>query len=432
VYRSSSSNYAGKGEGIYYSTNSNYTYGRAPLLTGGGGGSDDNGGGAGGGNYSAGGDGGPGWTCTSTPSGGMGGISLSSYLSVGTRVFLGGGGGGGQGNNDHQTAGANGGGIIIIKAGTLTTDCSVTPSPILISANGNSSANTTGGGNDGAGGAGAGGTILFQVTTYNAVCRLATQANGGNGGNVTDAGAHGGGGGGGQGAIIFNGGSPLSNITYTTTPGTGGLNSSSAGATRANNGGGSSNAGVIAGGGVVLPVHVLSFGAENRNNQVVLRWSGDNDADLTYNVQHSADNIHFTTIGSVKGTSGAVTANYAFTDYNATTGINYYRLELVSGLGASNGYSTIASVNLSALQSVPVAYPNPAHNYFNLRSNSLNNNNDYTVTITDLTGKIIAISKHKPAGGIITVQINSPLKPGLYMYKLSGTDTEQTGKLMIQ
>jgi hypothetical protein len=433
VYISSSSNYAGKGEGIYVANNSNYTYGRAPILTGGGGGSDDNGGGAGGGNYSAGGDGGPGWTCASTPSGGMGGISLSSYLAAGTRVFLGGGGGGGQGNNSHQTAGGSGGGIIIIKAGTLTTNCSLT-SPIVISANGSASASTANGGNDGAGGAGAAGTILFQVTTYSvsSSCPLATQANGGNGGDVTDVGAHGGGGGGGQGALIFTGGSPYPNITYSTTSGTGGLNSASVGATRAGSGGGSANAGVIAGGGVVLPVHVLNFGAESKNNQVVVRWSGDNDADLTYNIQHATDGIHYTTIGSVKGTSNAVAVNYAFTDYNATTGANFYRLEMVGSLGASNGYSEIASVNLSALQSVPVAYPNPAHSYFNLRSNNLNNNNDYTVTITDLTGKIISVTRHKPAGGVITVSLNSPLKPGLYMYKLSSTDTEQSGKLMIQ
>jgi hypothetical protein len=39
---------------------------------------------------------------------------------------------------------------------------------------------------------------------------------------------------------------------------------------------------------------------------------------------------------------------------------------------------------------------------------------------------------YKPAGGIITVTPGSPLKPGLYMFKVTSEGYEQTGKLIIQ
>ena len=149
-YRSNSTNFGAKGEGIFCRTATSQTRGRAHILTGGGGGSTNNAGGGGGGNYSAGGQGGAGWTCSASPSGGIGGIGLAGSITY-ERIFMGGGGGGGQQNNTVGTAGSNGGGIVLIRAQTLTTNCSGTR---MISANGGNAVNS---GNDGAGGAGAGG-----------------------------------------------------------------------------------------------------------------------------------------------------------------------------------------------------------------------------------------------------------------------------------
>ena len=216
VYASNSTNYANKGEGIQVN-NTGFLYGRNALATGGGGGSDDNGGGGGGSNYTAGGQGGAGWTCSATPSGGLGGNDVSTYINSG-RLFMGGGGGGGQENNSVGSSGANGGGIILLQATTLVTSCT---GSLTISANGASAANS---GNDGSGGGGAAGSIYMSITNFSVSgsCPLAINGNGGNGGSVTDPGAHGGGGGGGQGVIIFPSTVPTTNITTATANGTGG------------------------------------------------------------------------------------------------------------------------------------------------------------------------------------------------------------------
>jgi len=435
VYITSSTNYGGKGEGIYLiNTTSNPTYvrGRARVVTGGGGGSALRAGGAGGSNYSAGGAGGSGGLyfvndCTGSGnvSGGLGGVALSTYSALGTRIFMGGGGGGGNGNSG-QTAGGNGGGIIIIKAGTLTTSCS--SSSITISANGNDAGDS---GDDGAGGAGAAGTILLQVGTYSVPgsCRLNIQANGGDGGgsngwfNIAS-----GGGGGGQGAVLFSGTSlPTTNITTTTTPGSGGQNGAFSG-TSASNASGSNTSGVIVGIGMVLPVQLVYFAVENKNNNAVLNWTSEDESNVTYRVQRSTDGINFITIGTVTGTGAG---NYSFTDPNPESGRNYYRLEIAGNISSKTSLSSIVTFNVSDLVKVLTAYPNPAHDHFYIRVSG-NNNKTHVVTITDLTGQLVYTTSSKPANIIITVTPNRPLKPGLYMFKVTTDGSEQSGKVMIQ
>lgn len=426
VYSSSSTNYGVKGEGIYLIntvSNPSYVRGRARVLSGGGGGSSIGAGGAGGSNFTAGGDGATSTYCGGgNAAGGLGGIPLNTYLMTGTRVFLGGGGGGGHGNGS-QTAGTNGGGIIIIKAGTLSTNCG---SSVKISANGN---NASDAGADGAGGGGAAGTVLLAINTYSvpAGCPLTVQANGGHGGDAGNAITYGGGGGGGQGALLISGPLPTTHITSTTLPGNGGATNWFGG--NASNGAGSNNAGIISGIGVVLPVRLIHFSAENKNNKAVLYWTSADESNVTYTVERSTDGINFSAIGTVKG-NGQV--NYSLTDPTAVNGRIYYRLVMTGDLTAKTTFSSIVHVGLSETLQLAVAYPNPAHDHFYIRIRGENNNKAYTITITDLTGQVIYTTTDKPTNNILTVTPRRVLKPGLYMFKLTSDGNEQTGKLMIQ
>lgn len=432
TYIANSTNYGEKGEGIYLNTNSSYSYSRGKILSGGGGGGEGNAGGGGGSNFSAGGLGGPGWACTGTNSaGGLGGLELKNYMLAGTRLFMGGGGGGGQGNNSESTSGANGGGIIIIQANTITTGCSGT---VRISANGNSSGNATGTGADGAGGAGAGGSILLHVSNFTvpASCPLIVQANGGNGGNVTNNDTHGGGGGGGEGAIIYARTQPTTNITSTATPGTGGKNSSANGATSAGSGV-STPGSVINNVGAVLPVRLIHFAAENINKKAVLNWTAIDEANVSFTVLHATDGVNFTPIGTVNGTGNSNTAtNYSFTHPNAALGKNYYQLQMSGNVTTNIAYSAIVSVNMNEEKSLAVAWPNPAHDHFSVKVSNAYANKMHQVVITDVTGKVMYTNTYKPAGGIITVTPSQQLKPGMYIFKLTGEGYEQSGKLFIK
>ncbi|HVU94211.1 MAG TPA: T9SS type A sorting domain-containing protein [Puia sp.] len=427
VYASSSSNYAARGEGIQVN-NTGYLYGRNPLASGGGGGSDDNGGGAGGGNYSAGGQGGAGWTCTMTPVGGYGGNALSAYIQN-SRFFMGGGGGGGQQNNSVGSAGSNGGGIVILKANSLATSCS---GSVTISANGANAANS---GNDGAGGGGAGGTVLMNVNTFSASasCPLKVQGNGGNGGNVTDANSHGGGGGGGQGVVLYPGAQPTTNITTTTNVGVGGLNSGSAGASSANSGSGTNSAGVLANSGFVfLPVKLAAFTGQLVDGSVVLKWETamekNNDH---FEIERSVSGGDFATIGEVRGVGNSdVLTDYAFTDPAPVAGVNSYRLKQVDIDGTAT-YSAVVAIEVSVAAGNFTVYPNPVVDAFTVRLSGVTAGS-CTVTLFDLSGKAVYMTTAQANGALIPVTLSRRPVPGIYVISVRTQQAQMTGKIVVR
>lgn len=422
VYTSSSSNYGGKGEGIYRTSNTDYATGRARLLNGGGGGSDDNAGGGGGGNITTGGLGGHGWTCESNPSGGLGGIDLKAY-SNGMRAFMGGGGGGGQQNNSRGTAGGEGGGIIIIRANVIKTNCS---GSAKISANGITPVDTESSGNDGAGGGGAGGTIIIQANQFNvpASCPLQVTANGGYGGNVNHTGAHGGGGGGAQGAVVYSLSLPTTNVTTSTSNGLGGFNS--IGGVRADGATGSNNEGIMTGINIILPVNLISFTAKKDGYTTALNWQSTDDEGIDYHIQHSADGIQFNNIAMIKALSAH---KYNYIHRSPAAGKNYYRLKMVPHTTGISIYSSVAYITNENIQATLAVYPNPARDFFTL--NVPGNSQEFTVTVTDLTGKPVYTHNYRAINSAIEVHTGSTLRPGSYIITVTGKNYQQTGRLMI-
>lgn len=428
VYASNSSNYATKGEGIQVNA-TGFLYGRASLASGAGGGSDDNGGGGGGGNYSAGGMGGAGWTCSATPSGGMGGNSVGTYVSQ-YRVFMGGGGGGGQENNSVGSAGANGGGVIILEANTLATSCT---SSVTISASGNTAANS---GNDGSGGGGAGGSIMMAVSTFNvpASCPLTVQGNGGNGGNVTNSGAHGGGGGGGQGVIIYPNAIPTTNIISTTNVGTGGENSTPA-STYAANASGANNDGVVGNGGsVVLALSMTDFSGRVSGTNVSLNWNTVLEQSIDhFDVERSSDGSPYTTIGTVRSLGpGNAVQNYSYTDLSVQPGQYNYRLTEVNTDG-TEGYSSVVAVDLGNAVSASAMsiYPNPATDHFTIQPGS-GISGSCVVSLIDLSGRAVFSLQATAADGLVPITIGSRLTPGIYLVRVVTSTRAVSGKIFIQ
>jgi len=407
-----------KGEGIYRSTNINFTNAIAKIINGGGGGGMINSGGGGGGNFTTGGQGGLGWSCNATTtSRGQGGLSLSGSISS-SRIFMGGGGGGGQQNNTGGTNGGNGGGIILIKANNITTSCA---GPISISANGQTAANS---GNDGAGGGGAAGTILMQVNNYSvtATCSLAITANAGNGGNCTDGGQHAGGGGGAQGVIIFSTPQPTLNAGVSTNNGTAGTDWNG-GATTATGGSGSNNSGIIVGATGPLPIELLNFQATNYEQNVALTWATATEKNTNYfYIEHSDDALNWKEIDKVKATENSNrTLYYETLDNQPINGVSYYRLKILD-LDGSFSYSPIKSVNRTKKEAFVVFYPNPSSGIVNLSSSY--KLSDITYQIFDVTGKQLSVQITEQNENKISFDFSS-LSKGLYFINVFAPDGTQ-------
>lgn len=429
IYRTNATTQAYKGEGIYKSTDVNYVNGRAKILNGGGGGNEHNGGGGGGGNYSAGGEGGRGWSCGAN-SGGLGGLSLSSYINL-YRVYMGGGGGGGQQNNNVATPGARGGGIIIVKAPTVETN-GVCASPIRISANGGTSANS---GNDGGGGGGAGGSVILDVSnfSFSATCPVTISANGGAGGSVNNSGTHGGGGGGGQGALIFSTTVPTTNVTINALNGAGGSNSTPA-SSYAQSGVGPNNAGILGNLGS-LPIELLSFNAIRNGDKVDAYWTTVSELNNDYfTLERSKDGVNFEIVLTADGagTSNYI-LNYSETDFSPYDGISYYRLKQTDFNGNSS-YSQIVSVNYIFTDDNLSVYPNPSDGTnINVALKNVENK-EILLVLRDVIGKeyyskvVISSTENE----IIGIDLEHKLASGAYIITASSNNKLYSKKLIIK
>jgi hypothetical protein len=424
LYLSMSGNYGMKAEGIQYSNYSGFSA-RGPLANGAGGAADNNAGGGGGGNYTAGGLGGPGSGCTvTTASGGLGGLSLGTYIT-GTRFFMGGGGGGGQQNNTSGGNGGRGGGIVIIRANKIATGCFL--NAVTISAEGTAGGNSQ---TDGAGGAGAGGTVVLAVSSYapGFLCPLVVQADGGNGGGVQNFSSYGGGGGGGQGALVFTAALPT-NIITSTDNGNGGDNSYFG--TNAGDGTGTGNAGILAGYPIALPVEMLSFDATEEGDVDQLNWvTPSGPQPVAFTVERSADGTDFGDIGMVPGGSDdGADGQYQFTDASPLPGRNFYRVR-ASDLAGNSKYTAVVLVRRSEAAGAFQVFPNPAHGSFTLQLASPENGTT-DISIENLSGATVYRGELQANEGRIMVHNIGLLTPGTYLVRVHIKSVTQSGKLLV-
>jgi len=427
-----------KGEGIYKNTDANYANARGKLASGGGGGNHHNGGGGGGGNWTSGGLGGNGYNnCTGFPGGGIGGLSLSSFI-VQNRIFMGGGGGGGQRNNTTGSRGGNGGGIIIVKANRLLTGSTCTAN-ITITANGETAAS---GGNDGQGGGGAAGTIVLQINTFSlsATCPLTVTANGGTGGTASNGSPHAGGGGGAQGLVVFSSPQPTANITVTTNNGIPGCNNNSspcnnsAGAPSGTNG-----SGILTSIGGFLPIELVNFKAQKQGSHILLTWTSSSETNNDhFEIEKSTDAYNFTAIEKVKtkakNGNSKKPLSYEVKDLSKQSGTVYYRLKQTD-LNTNFKYHSIVSIETEIEKTVRISvYPNPNNGQFTADLSGIENEQEVELTLSDIKGKLIYKNTVKIGTGSTSFQIipKEQLDGGIYLFNMKAEGITYPVKLIVQ
>jgi hypothetical protein len=95
-----------------------------------------------------------------------------------------------------------------------------------------------------------------------------------------------------------------------------------------------------------LPVNFVSFTAQPNGATVDLNWVvGDNEQASNYEVDRSADGVHFTKIGMLPNSVGQTA--YSFNDANAGPGTHYYRVLETDQDGASI-YSKVITATIGA------------------------------------------------------------------------------------
>jgi hypothetical protein len=189
-----------------------------------------------------------------------------------------------------------------------------------------------------------------------------------------------------------------------------------------------------------LPIELVNLNAENCKENICLNWTTATEINNDrFVVEKSIDGVNFIAIGEVdsKTLNGNSTSNlnYNLVDYNASKGINYYRLNQFDFNG-QNEYSYIVSVVKDEASNVSFSvYPNPSNGTFAIDFSDIENNHDAIVKVMDMKGALV-YSKVIEANELKTTKfLVSPekqLEAGQYLLNISINGYSQSVKIIVQ
>lgn len=116
-----------------------------------------------------------------------------------------------------------------------------------------------------------------------------------------------------------------------------------------------------------LPVELLSLEAFARDPAIDVQWTTATEQHSShFNVQRSADNLHFSTIGTLAAAGNSqFRTDYLFVDQHPLRGVNYYRLEQVD-IDATTMITHTVVATLGHGDGRPQLFPNPATDLLNV------------------------------------------------------------------
>ncbi len=151
----------------------------------------------------------------------------------------------------------------------------------------------------------------------------------------------------------------------------------------------------------VLPVRLVSFGGQWNAETAVLTWktSIEENTDKFF-IERSFNAHDFYTVGTVaaKGNSNILTT-YSFSDTNVAV-INglqkqfFYRLKTVDKNGSYSYSGIIILVKSKSGDFSIIAYPNPAGPFVNVLLQGVSSNQQLTLVVHDVQGKLITQKKN--------------------------------------
>jgi hypothetical protein len=109
-----------------------------------------------------------------------------------------------------------------------------------------------------------------------------------------------------------------------------------------------------------LAISTFAMNASERDGNVLIEWTVEDEKEVkNYEVEYSADGIHFSKIGIVSASYGH-NKNYNFTHFQPATGNAFYRIK-ISKINGESAYQKVLKVIIPSNVSAIHIYPNPVH-----------------------------------------------------------------------
>ncbi len=176
----------------------------------------------------------------------------------------------------------------------------------------------------------------------------------------------------------------------------------------------------------VLPVNLSSFTGDIKNCVVDLNWVAQLQSNFkNYEVQTSADGLHFQTVSIISGKTQGVDQQFSYQDLNPKQGGNFYRLKMID-IDGKIAYSKIVSLNSTCNKNVVSTYPNPVHGI--LTVNIPDSPNGLTIArLYNSSGKLVYSGTLQ--NGINSIDM-SKYSRGVYLLNLKNSSETQNIKVV--
>ncbi len=174
---------------------------------------------------------------------------------------------------------------------------------------------------------------------------------------------------------------------------------------------------------VYVPVELILFEGESKNNEILLSWiTGSELNNYGYYIEKSFDQENWFTIGLVEGKGTTTEINYySFVDKEINSNIQFYRLKQVDYIG-SYEYSKIIEINTDLLLSsfqFYQNYPNP-FNSSTIITYQIPVKSFINISVYDIKGeKIIELLNDEKEQGLYKIKYeNKELPSGIYFIRM--------------
>ncbi len=176
---------------------------------------------------------------------------------------------------------------------------------------------------------------------------------------------------------------------------------------------------------VILPIELIEFNAELKNNSVEIYWITAVEINNDYfTIERSNDGVIFESLTTKKGAGNCnYKINYSAVDNAPLSGISYYRLKQTDYDG-SFSYSQIESVYTNVKEDFKI-YPNP--NESGILKISTGNSSNFEVKIIDAIGRIIY---QEQSNNSLTELNLTQFEKGVYMIFIIAENSNFTKKLI--
>lgn len=166
-----------------------------------------------------------------------------------------------------------------------------------------------------------------------------------------------------------------------------------------------------------LPVHLISFTAQVKDQFNLLEWTADNEEDFdSYVIESSIDGNYFISLGSVKAVNDGLPHSYSFNDATPASK-TFYRLKLLDRDGHFE-YSNVVVVSRSVHGLAIVLSPNPGRDHFTLNISS-EFASTATIQLSDAQGRLLRKQQTQLKSGMNSFDLKTGTLPqGIYFIQV--------------